>query len=284
VRRGALALGAVLLFSGLVLPASARAQTDELDRRAAERAADAIEQARREADAAAQAFADAETQLEQATAELDVVYAQQADVEARVGSLREQVRNLALYRYVNGTGGTSPLLALTSNVESQLPTDTYVRLATDQNVSTTDDYDAALEDLGRTEDAVRARQADLEQAKRDLTSYREALEEKIANLKAAEEQRLRDVAVRKELERRQAEERRRREAIAAEAARQAAEAARRRGASVQAAVAAAGGVAEEEAAAGMPGRGSSARSSARTRSSTRGARRALVGGATREST
>ena len=115
VRRGILALGGVLLVSGLALPASARAQTDELDRRAAERAADAIEQSRREADAAAQAFADAETQLEQATAELDVVLAQQADVAARVGSLREQVRDLALYRYVNGTGGTSPLLALTSD-------------------------------------------------------------------------------------------------------------------------------------------------------------------------
>jgi peptidoglycan LD-endopeptidase LytH len=241
VRRGALALGAVLFFSGLLLPASARAQSDELDRQAAERAANAIERARREADAAVQAFADAETQLEQATVELDTVIAQQVDVEARVGSLREQVRNLALYRYVNGTGGTSPLLALTSDIESQLPTDTYVRLATDQNVSTTDDYDAALEDLGRTEAAVRARQADLEEAQRDLTSYRAALEEKIASLKAAEEERLRDVAVRKELERRQAEERRRREAIAAEAARQAAEAARRRGASAQAAIAAAGG-------------------------------------------
>jgi murein DD-endopeptidase MepM/ murein hydrolase activator NlpD len=242
VRRGALALGAVvLLSSGLVLPASARAQTDELDREAAERAADAIEQTRRDAEAAVQAYADAETQLESATAELDTVLAQKTEVEARVGTLREQVRSLALYRYVNGTGGTSPLLALGSDAESLLPTDTYVRLATDQNVTSTDDYDAALEDLGRTETAVRQRQADLEQAKRDLTSYREALEEKIAELQAAEEQRLRDVAVRKEMERRAAAERRRREAIAAEAARQAAEAARRRGASVQAAIAAAGG-------------------------------------------
>jgi murein DD-endopeptidase MepM/ murein hydrolase activator NlpD len=242
VRRAALALGAVLfLLSGLALPASARAQTDELDQQAAERAADAIEQTRREAEAAVQAYADAETQLEQATVELDTVLAERTEVEARVGSLREQVRSLALYRYVNGTGGSSPLLALGSGAESLLPTDTYVRLATDQNVTSTDDYDAALEDLGRTEAAVRQRQADLEQAKRDLTSYREALEEKIVDLQAAEEQRLRDVAVRKEMERRAAEERRRREAIAAEAARRAAEEARRRGASVQAAIAAAGG-------------------------------------------
>ena len=84
-------------------------------------------------------------------------------------SPREQVQDLALYRYVNGTGGTSPLLALTSDAESQPPTDTYVRLATDQNVSSADDFETALEDLGRTEAAV-LRQADLEQAKEDLTS------------------------------------------------------------------------------------------------------------------
>jgi murein DD-endopeptidase MepM/ murein hydrolase activator NlpD len=222
VRRGAFVLGAVLLFSGLVVPGSARAQTDELDQQAAERAADAIERTRREAEAAVQAFADAETQLEQAIAELETITAEQRDVEAKVGSLREQVQDLALYRYVNGTGGTSPLLALTSDAESQLPTDTYVRLATDQNVSSADDFETALEDLGRTEAAVRARQADLEQAKEDLTSYKQALDEKIDQLQAAEEQRLRDVAVRKELERRQAEERRRREAEAAAAAQAAA--------------------------------------------------------------
>jgi murein DD-endopeptidase MepM/ murein hydrolase activator NlpD len=222
VRRGAFVLGAVLLFSGLVVPGSARAQTDELDQQAAERAADAIERTRREAEAAVQAFADAETQLEQAIAELDTITAQQRDVEAKVGSLRQQVQDLALYRYVNGTGGTSPLLALTSDAESQLPTDTYVRLATDQNVSSADDFETALEDLGRTEAAVRLRQADLEQAKKDLTSYKKALDEKITQLQEAEEQRLRDVAVRKELERRQAAERRRREAEAAAAARAAA--------------------------------------------------------------
>jgi murein DD-endopeptidase MepM/ murein hydrolase activator NlpD len=244
VRRGAFALGAVLFLSGLVLPASARAQTDELDQEAAERAANAIEQTRREAEAAVQAFADAETELEEATAELEQVLGRQRDVDAAVGALREQVRNLALYRYVNGTGGTSPLLALTSDVESQLPTETYVRLATDQNVSSADDYEAALEDLERAEAEVRARQADLEQAKRDLTAYKQALDEKIVQLQAAEEERLRNVAVRKELERREAQERRRREAAAAaaaqEAARQAAEAARRGGSSA-ATIAAPGG-------------------------------------------
>jgi peptidoglycan LD-endopeptidase LytH len=227
VRRAAVLLGTVLLVSSVAGPAGAQSQ-DERDRQAAQRAADAIQRAQREADAAVEAYANAESALEAANAELATVEAEQLDVEQRVSALAEQVRGLALYRYVNGTGGGSPLLALSGDVEAQLPTDTYVRLATDQNVTTADDYDAALEDLQRTEDELQATRAEQEQAKKDLTSYKQALDQKIAKLQAAEQQRLRDVAVRKEMERREAEERARQQA---EAARLAAEAAARAAAS-----------------------------------------------------
>ena len=105
-----------------------RAQTADEDQKAAEKAARDILKARRQAEAAAQAFADAETQVAQTEEDLAKVEAEQAQVAAEDGCA-PLGRPAAGCPALRPGGGRHRGLLLGSRVSDQLQADQYAEIA-----------------------------------------------------------------------------------------------------------------------------------------------------------
>jgi murein DD-endopeptidase MepM/ murein hydrolase activator NlpD len=220
VRRIVPAVLFVALAAPVVWATRASADSrDDADRRAAEKAAHQIADAQRRADAAAQAFADAETAVAQAEEDLARIQAEQDAVSQKVSELRGAVQQLAVLRYVQGGAETDGLL-LGNGPGDQLPASEYAELAAKADARDVDAYETTVEDLGRMKHAVDQARQKSEQAAAHLAALRKQLEKRIDQLKKAEQQRLKNVAVRKALDAiRQAEARRARAAAAQAASR-----------------------------------------------------------------
>ncbi|HEY8092877.1 MAG TPA: M23 family metallopeptidase, partial [Acidimicrobiales bacterium] len=196
-------------------------QTADQDQKAAAKAVRDILKARRQADAAAQAFADAETQVAQSEEELVRLSAQQAVIEQQAAALRGAVQELAVLRYVQGGADTGGLL-LGAGVGDQLQADQYAEIAAQASAQDVDAYEASLQDLGRARAQVEAAKQSSAKAAKNLDALRKKLEQKIGALQKAEERRKKDALVRRALEAAVAEQRRVAEAAAAKAAAEAA--------------------------------------------------------------
>jgi murein DD-endopeptidase MepM/ murein hydrolase activator NlpD len=216
----ALALGALLATvapAPLGGPRPVAAQTADEDERAAQRAAQEILKARQQADAAAQAFAEAESEVARTEDELAKVAAQQAVVEAQAAQLREAVQQLAVMRYVEGGVDTGGFI-LGGGVGDQLQADQYAEIAAQASAQDVEDYETTLEDLERTRALLETAKRRSQEAAENLTALRKQLEKKIVALQRAEEKRKKDAAVRRALEAAMAERRRQARAAAAKAA------------------------------------------------------------------
>ena len=219
-------LATVLAFGALlatVAPAplggvsQAVAQSADEDQRAAQRAAREILKARQQADAAAQAFAEAESEVARTEEDLAKVAAQQAVVEAQAAQLREAVQQLALMRYVEGGVDTGGFI-LGGGVGDQLQADQYAETAAQASAQDVEAYETTIEDLDRTKALLETAKRRSQEAAENLTSLRKQLEKKIVALQKAEEKRKKDAAVRRALEAALAERRRQARAAAAKAA------------------------------------------------------------------
>ena len=199
----------------------AAAQTADEDQRAAEKAVRDILKARRQADAAAQAFADAETQVAQTEEDLAKVQAEQEQVQQKTSALRSAVQQLAVLRYVQGAVDTGGLL-IGSRVSDQLQADQYAEIAARAGAQDVDAYETSLQDLERSRALLETAKKKSAQAAANFKAQRKNLEKKIAALQKAEAQRQKDAAVRRALEAAAAEQRRQAEAAAAKAAAEAA--------------------------------------------------------------
>jgi murein DD-endopeptidase MepM/ murein hydrolase activator NlpD len=223
VRRALFAALALCALLATVAPAPvggprpASAQTADEDERAAQRAARDILKARQQADAAAQAFAEAESEVARTEDELAKVTAQQAVVEAQAAHLREAVQQLALMRYVEGGVDTGGFI-LGGGVGDQLQADQYAETAAQASAQDVEAYETTLEDLERTKALLETAKRQSQEAAENLTALRKQLEKKIVALQRAEEKRKKDAAVRRALEAAMAERRRQARAAAAKAA------------------------------------------------------------------
>ena len=223
VRRALLSALALCALLATVAPAplggprAASAQTADEDERAAQRAARDILKARQQADAAAQAFAEAESEVARTEDELAKVTAQQAVVEAQAAHLREAVQQLALMRYVEGGVDTGGFI-LGGGVGDQLQADQYAETAAQASAQDVEAYETTLEDLERTKALLETAKRQSQEAAENLTALRKQLEKKIVALQRAEEKRKKDAAVRRALEAALAERRRQARAAAAKAA------------------------------------------------------------------
>jgi murein DD-endopeptidase MepM/ murein hydrolase activator NlpD len=199
----------------------AAAQTAEEDQRAAEKAARDILKARHQAEVAAQAFANAETQVAQTEEDLAKVQAEQDQVEQKTANLRSAVQQLAVLRYVQGAVDTGGLL-LGGQVGDQLQADQYAEIAARASAQDVDAYETSLQDLERTRALLETAKKKSSQAAANFKAQRKNLEQKIAALQKAEAKRQKDAAVRRAVEAAAAEQRRQAEAAAAKAASEAA--------------------------------------------------------------
>lgn len=226
-------LGVVAVTSfglGIVVASPVVAQSSET---AAEQAAREIGEARDRANAAADAWAEAQSELDQ----LDVLTARTeeeiAALEEQIAELQVAVEEAAINRFVTGSTGGIPLLSGLDGPTDQAQADVFAAIATDISAEAFDDYDAVAQELADKKAELERQEADTRAAAEYLEEVEAAAYAEVETLRQIEEERLQDEAVRKALEAQQAEKQRQADELArqqlaqqqAEAARQAAEAA-----------------------------------------------------------
>lgn len=211
------ALAASFAVAGVSAGASAQSETP------AERAAREIQDARDRANAAADAFFEAESTLDLLQDDLDALEADEAALQVTVDQLRAEVELVALSRYISsGTRGI-PLLTDLSEPQDQVQARVFTEISTNTGADSLDEYDAAQSDLQDTQDDVADRQGEIEAQREAFAALEQVALDEVERLREIEADRLEDEAVQRALEAQLAAER----AAAEEQARIDAEAAAR---------------------------------------------------------
>lgn len=204
-RRARLATAILLVVGAVsgVAPGVVAAQSET----PADRAAREIQEARDQANAAADAFFQAESDLEQLEDDLAGLVIEEAQLQVTVDDLRAQVEVVALGRYVaSGTEGI-PLLTDVSEPQDQIQAEVFIDVLTNTGADTLDQYEAANKALGEKQDEIAERQDDVELQREQFADLEEAALGEVERLREVEEERLNDEAVRLALEARIANER-----------------------------------------------------------------------------
>ena len=213
------ALLAVVLGAGLVVwsfPATAQTSED-----AAARAAREIQAARDRANAAAQAFFEAEGELHVLEDRAEALELEAEQLEATVAELQSEVESVAVNRFVTSGAGGIPLLTGIQAPQEQVQAEVFVDILTNVSSDAFDQYDVARADLERTRAELAAQEAAIEQQRATFAELQAQAEAEVEHLREVEEQRLQDEAVQRALAAQLAAE----QAEAEEASRQAAAAA-----------------------------------------------------------
>jgi murein DD-endopeptidase MepM/ murein hydrolase activator NlpD len=197
---------AMLLVIGAasaVVPGAVSAQSES----PADKAAREIQEARDQANAAADAYFKAESVLEQLEDDLAGLVIEEAQLQVTVDELRAQVEVVALGRYIaSGTEGI-PLLTDVSEPQDQIQAEVFIDVLTNSGADTLDQYEAAEQALGDKQDEVAERQDEVEDQREQFADLEEAALSEVERLREIEQERLKDEAVQKALEARIAAER-----------------------------------------------------------------------------
>lgn len=203
-RRARRWLAALLVVAvGASLPSFAAAQS-ETD---AERAAREIREARERARAAAEAFFQAESDLDVLAIELDGLEAQELQLQLRVDDLRREVERVALGRYVASGAEGIPLLTDVTEPQDRVQAEVYTGVLTNTGADTLDQFDAAEKALIATQDDIAAARAEIEDRQVVFLALEEQANDEVERLREIEEERLQDEAVQRALEAQLAAER-----------------------------------------------------------------------------
>ncbi|MBI4936076.1 MAG: peptidoglycan DD-metalloendopeptidase family protein [Actinobacteria bacterium] len=185
---------------------------------AAEQAAREIADARERANAAADAYFEAESRLDGLSLEAQALEAEVADLQGQVDALQERVQQIAVNRFTRSSASSSPLLNGFATPEEQMQVAALSAVISDTSDEDFDNYDSLNRDLDKKRAALENKQAEAEDAKANAAALRDLATAEVENLKEVEAQRLKDEAVKKALA---AEEAARAAKAAAEAAKQA---------------------------------------------------------------
>lgn len=200
---------AALALTLCVVTPTLPARSAGADETAAEQAAREISAARDRANAAADAYFQAEGELTQLAADGVRLEGEIAVLRAQVADLEVQVRQVAVNRFTRGAGEGSPLLVGFDSPQEEMQIRALTEVIEDTSVARFDDYDALNNDLDEATNALRIQQQRTKEQQEKLANLRESAESEVERLKEVEKQRLKDEAVRKALEeqqRRQAEQ------------------------------------------------------------------------------
>ena len=236
--RAALCAGAVLslVFSSTLMSTDAYAGSE------AERAAREIQDARDRANAAAQAMFEAESRIDQLNVDIAAKEAALAQMEANVSSLRDSLSAAAVQRFTQGVNIGNPLFTPVDGMNSQATADVFASAATGRTLASMDDYAAAIDELDHARADLDDQKAEAQAARDSFENLKAQAEAEVIRLQEIEDQRLKDEAVQRELDKLRAaeaeKERQAQEAAAAQAAAQQPQAARASGADNSGAVAA----------------------------------------------
>ncbi|NND74552.1 MAG: hypothetical protein HKN44_06055, partial [Ilumatobacter sp.] len=199
-RAGAVAIALLMV----VVVAASPARADHGDDDAA-RAAAAIQAARDEANAAAQAMFDAESLIDSLAVEIDDAERHLRAVEARADSMRVELEQQAIRSFVRSGTSDFPLLidVQEANAEGTATLLSSVSRST-ANVDL-DDYDAVISDVEDARRDLGDRRREAEAARTAFADSIAAAEAQVEQLAEVERQRLTDEAVEHELARRRQE-------------------------------------------------------------------------------
>jgi murein DD-endopeptidase MepM/ murein hydrolase activator NlpD len=201
-----------------IVPMAAIAQSDEA---AAERAAREIQEARNRANEAAEAFFQAESDLDVLQDEVERLERDSVQLQAVVDRLRRDVESVAVSRFVSSGASGIPLLTGIQAPQDQVQAEVFVDVLTNSGSDALDAYDIAQKQLVANESELDDRKRDIEAQQVVFVALQKQAEDEVVRLRAFEEERLQDVAVQRALDARIAadrvelEEQARREAEAA---------------------------------------------------------------------
>ncbi len=167
----------------------------EVDTEAAERAAAEISAARDRANAAAEAFLNAESNLELLELDRQRLGREVARLEREVSELQLAVEQVAIGRFVASGSSGIPILTGLSQPSEQLQADVLAQVVAESGATTMDDFDAARDQLDDKRGELDGTEQALEQSKVDLRSLQSDAEAEVERLRQLESQRLDDEAV-----------------------------------------------------------------------------------------
>lgn len=203
----------VFLFGLCVLIPALPGTAAHADDTAAEQAAKEIADAREQANAAADAYFDAESTLDSLGIEAQALEAEVADLKGQVAGLQEKVQRVAINRFTRSDTTTSPLLNGFATPEEQMQLEALSEVITDTSARDFDLYESLNRQLATQQQALTDKREETEQQKATAAALRDAATSEVEHLKEVEAERLKDDAVKKAL---QAEERARAAAAAAQ--------------------------------------------------------------------
>ncbi|MDO8362529.1 MAG: peptidoglycan DD-metalloendopeptidase family protein [Actinomycetota bacterium] len=170
------------------------------DDTAAEQAAKEIADARERANAAADAYFAAESELDSLAIESEQLTAEVAQLQSQVAALTERVQQVAVNRFTHSDAATSPLLNSFSSAEQQMQVAALSQVITDTSQDDFDAYDSLNRELAAKEQELAAKKVQTEQQQATAASLRDQATAEVQRLKDVEAERLKDEAVRKALE------------------------------------------------------------------------------------
>ena len=200
----------VLLFGLCALVPVVPGHVVRADDSAAQQAASEIADAREQANAAADAYFDAESRLDTLGIEAQALEAEVADLQGQVAALQERVQLVAINRFTRSDTTTSPLLNGFATPEEQMQLEALSEVITDTSARDFDLFESLNRQLTKQQKALVDKRQETEQQKATAASLRDQATAEVQHLKDVEAERLQDDAVKKAL---QAEERARAAAL-----------------------------------------------------------------------
>ena len=183
-----LALGVVP--TGLDAPATAQMSDD-----AAQQAAREIQAARDRANAAAEAFLQAQSDLEVLQDQAAALEREAAGLQERVDRLRRDVEAVAIARFATSGSKGIPLLTGLQAPKDQVQADVFSNVVTDAGSSTLDEFDLAQKELKAKQRELDDRRSQVEDQKALFVELQDQANAEVKRLRQIEEQRLTDEAV-----------------------------------------------------------------------------------------
>jgi murein DD-endopeptidase MepM/ murein hydrolase activator NlpD len=165
----------------------------------AQQAAKEIADARERANAAADAYFQSESRLDELSLETQALEAEVADLQGQVDSLQERVQQIAVNRFTRSSVSSSPLLNGFSTPEELMQVAALSAVINDTSDEDFDNYDSLNRDLDAKRSALQAKQQEAEQQKATAAALRDQATAEVEQLKIIEAQRLQDEAVKKAL-------------------------------------------------------------------------------------
>jgi murein DD-endopeptidase MepM/ murein hydrolase activator NlpD len=195
VVRAVTACLAVVLALGVVPTSLDTPVTAQMSDDAAQQAAREIQAARDRANAAAEAFLQAQSDLEVLQDEATALENEEVRLQDRVDRLRRDVEAVAVARFATSGSKGIPLLTGLQAPKDQVQADVFSNVVTDAGSSTLDEFDLAQKELKAKQQELEDRRNEVEDQQALFVELQNQANAEVKRLREIEEQRLTDEAV-----------------------------------------------------------------------------------------